>query len=436
MNRRLFEAFSVVALVVLASCKGDPLADHGGTLQRVDLQFNYLEVVIGDSTRSFAVERDALNTPLPPTATLRSCDPSIVTVSQVSDAPQQRTGFYVKALTFGSTCVIAQADGVSDTMQVSTFPATIVVVTGPDTVESGSQASYTFIYLDRNGNPVTGVPAPTFSTSDSTVGKRVSFGTIKARSPGVVTVTFTGTGAPSGGISGTKQVIVKPAPFPGGVSPTAASPGDTVTLANVVGGPAFDADTRVTVNDARTFVFAVTPASMKFVVPGIGVTGPVKVVLTNMGAEQLAQSFNLTSSTASFADKYDATNDDPSTAPSISANGDYFIVLSGVCKDGGATAPGDDCDDFFKVTNSTGAPLAVTSRLDWFTAGSDLDMIWCKVASCSGTGNLILTGATGANPENATATIPAGATWYLWINNFDPAGNKSSIARVRVGGLP
>jgi hypothetical protein len=93
----------------MGACKKDPLASTGGSLQRVDFQYAYLEVVVGDSVRTFVTERDAINTLLPPKATLRTCNAAVATVATVSDAPQQRTGFFLKGVSFGTTCIIAES---------------------------------------------------------------------------------------------------------------------------------------------------------------------------------------------------------------------------------------------------------------------------------------------------------------------------------------
>src|SRR5439155_12821974 len=118
----------------------------------------------------------------------------------------------------------------------------------------------------------------------------------------------------------------------------------------------------------------------------------------------------------------------------ITANGDYYIVLSGICKDGSKTLSTDDCDDFFSFTNPLARVDTITVRLDW-SSGPDVDILWCKVVTCSGSGNVITGGgATSNNPENSTVIIPAGATWYLWINLFDPTAVPAILARVRVSG--
>jgi hypothetical protein len=430
MKLRIYGLLGAAAIAALgAACKEDPLADTGGSLSRLDLEFSYREVVIGDSLRTFAIERDAINTPLPPTATVRSCNTAIATVSPVSDAPLQRAGFFVKAVTYGSTCVIVEAGALADTMQVATFPASIVL-TGPDTIQSGAVTPFGYEFRDRTGSPVTGVPAPTFSSSDTTIGNvaPAPVGSVSGRTPGLFTLTVTGTGSPPSGVTVSKGVTVIPGTFTGSLSPAAGIPGDNVKATKGAGDPVIDSDTRVTVNGVRTFVFGNTADSLRFIVPGVGVAGSVPVVVSNMGPLQVALGTPFTSNTASFADPYDAVNDDPATAPVITTNGDYFVILHGTCTDGVVTNVGDDCDDFFAITNPGGVEDTLSVRIDWFDA-ADVDILWCRNVGCTSvtSGG----GATSANPENSTVRIPPATTWYLWINYFAPGG-PSTITRVRL----
>lgn len=429
MTRQIYRLLGMATLSVFAAgCKGDPLADTGGSLSRLDLESVYREVIIGDSLRTFAIERDALNTPLPPTATVRSCGPAIATVTPVSDAPQQRTGFFVKALTYGTTCAIAEAGPLSDTMRIATFPATIAL-SGPDTILSGAVTAFGYEFRDRTGNPVAGVPAPTFASGDTTIGfVQAPLGSVSGRTPGLFTITVTGTGSPPGGVTAARGITVIPGTFTGIFAPTAATPGNTVKATKGAGDPVIDSDTRVAVNGVRTFFFNSGADSLRFVVPGLAVAGAVPVVLSNLGASQVALSKTFTSNAASFADPYDGVNDDPATAPALTVNGDYFIVEHGTCTDGVVTDPGDDCDDFFAVTNPGGVEDTLSVRIDWFDA-SDVDILWCRNVGC--TSVTAGGGATSANPENSTVRIPAGTTWYLWINYFAPGG-PSTIVRVRL----
>jgi len=526
MKREIYRLLGVVAIAALgAACKKDPLADTGGSPSRLDLQFAYREVIIGDSLRTFAVESDALNTPLPPTATVRSCGTAIATVAPVSDAPQQRTGFFVKALTYGTTCVIADAGVLSDTMQVATFPARIVLTSGPDTILSGTSGNYTFRFEDRGGAAVAGVPAPEWSVTDTTFGViTAAGGVLTGRDTGLSTVKVAGIGSPPEGLGAQKGVLVIPAPFTstitpnpadpgqtvkvtrgagpvfdanttlgfsgalqvfvagsltpdsvkvaipdlaaggalsvamgrlgagevtqgggaftvntpvllnGTVSPSAGSPAQVVIIKRAGGDPAFDANTRVYFGGVRTFVSAVAADSVVVPVPGIGGTvGAKELRMTRMDAGDVARRLTFTSNSASLADPYDATNNNPATAPIITANGDYYIVLYGACANG---AGGADCDDFFRITNNGGAAATVTVNVAWL-AGADIDVLLGSdpVGLVNFDCDDGCVGATGADPENTSISVPAGATYYLWMNLFAASG-ASTVARVRVSGLP
>jgi hypothetical protein len=299
---------------------------------------------------------------------------------------------------------------------------------------------YTFQHRDAAGAPVAGVPNPTFASADTTKAKVVvgaPLGTFTAFAPGAVTVSATGTGSPQSGVTGTKSVTVAAGTFVGTLTPSSGDPTDIIKVTRGVGGPAFDADTRVFINNIRAFTFGLTADSVKVVVPGVGAAGPVSLLMDNMGAGQLAQTITFTSNTASFADPFDGVNDDPNTAPVITANGDYYITMSGGCANGGGGA-GTDCDDWFRVTNPGGAAASVTVRVDWFITAADVDVLMgtdpvdVYAYGCEdGCG-----GATGANPQTTNMSIPAAGTKYVWVNLFDAGAAPSTTIRVRVSGLP
>jgi hypothetical protein len=166
---------------------------------------------------------------------------------------------------------------------------------------------------------------------------------------------------------------------------------------------------------------------MNVITPGVGAAGSVNMLMTLMGPQDLAQIAGLTSNTAALADKFDAVNDNPATAPLI-GNGDQYIVMQGNCVDGVGGA-GDDCDDFFTLTNALARPDTITVNAAWFT-GADVDILFCNAACTAFVGSF--GGATAANPENVSVVIPAATTWRLWLNLFAP--NPNTVVRVRVSG--
>jgi len=423
---------AILGLALLAACKSDPTADLAGPTNLVLMNLKTVQVVIADSARSFATVYDKASDPQTLPISFSSCNASIASVVPVSDAPLPRSGFFVKGNAFGSTCIVASVQGLSDTMDVTTFPARIVIVGGPDTLQSGSTTQYTFEYQDRLNAAVAGVPDPKFTSSNSGVALPLAtVGQIQAQSPGSATLTATAPAA-AGGVTVSKGVVVVPGLFVGTLSPASANPADLVKITN--GGPAFDADTRVFVHGTQTFTITTTPDSIRFVMPPTGVAGAVLLALDRTGAGQVAlvDSADLSSATASLNGPNEPANDDPATAPAVTANGDYFVVNHGTCSGGGATDPGDDCDAFFNITNALARPDTITVQLDWF-GGADNDILWCDAACGAFVGNF--DGASTSNPESSTVIIPAGAHWNLWINLFDPAGSNAVLLRVRVTGI-
>ncbi len=444
MNRRLFGAFGVLTIVVfpLGSCKSDPLSDLDGNPAAIVTNFDLVRVAVGDTVTVTSSVLDARSTPLAVPIAFRTCSTVATTVIDPEYHPVPATS--VRALvigaSLGTTCVIASADGLEDTVDVLTFPATLVITGGPanDSIPSGAVTQFTYQFLDHQGNVLAGLPAPTFTSSDESRATVLAapVGAVQGKSPGAVTLTAVGVGVTPAGSTAIRALTVVPGTFTGGVAPTAVNPGDTVTLTAAAGGPGFDADTRVDVKGVRAFTFAITATTMKFAVPGTGTAGAVPMVLTNMGADQAAQNGTLTSNTASLADPFDGVNNDPNTAPVLSTNGDRYIVLSGACSNGGGGA-GTDCDDWFRVQNPGAAAVTVTVRVDWFT-GADVDLLMgsnptdmVNFTCEDGCG-----GATGANPQTTSLSVPAGATRYIWVNLFDAGGAASSLTRVRVSGLP
>ena len=440
--RRLFFGFAgaVLAAALAGSCKEDPTASLAGGVAGVKFEYAYCEITISDSFRTFAVEFDPAGNPLPPSATVTSCSNAVAAIAPASDAPKVRTAFYIKAKTYGSTCVVVAAGRFADTMQVATFPRAIRV-SGRDTVVSGASNQYTFAYFDAANADVTaqGVPAPGWRVDSTKRGVPTQAGVLSGFDPGIVRLTAAfPVGPGSDTLTDTKPVFVDPRPFSGTAAGTSGAPTDTLRLLRDAAARRFNQGSSL----AATFDFTLVPTfvarktadSLYVIVPPLGRTGASDVVIVRVDSGNVAEKLTFTSTTASLLDHYDRASDDPSTAPVLGANGDYYIVLSGVCKDGSVTLPTDDCDDFFSVTNGLARPDTISVRLDW-ASGPDLDILWCKVVTCSGTGNVISGGgATTSDPENSTVIIPAGATWYLWINLFDSTALPATLARVRVSG--
>ena len=440
MNRRLFGAFGVLTVIALSfgSCKSDPLSDLDGNPAAVVTNFSLLRVAVGDTVSVTASVIDGRSTPLAVPITFTTCSAVATAVvdPEYHPVPATSARALVIAESFGTTCLIAAGGGVEDTVQVMTFPATFTLTGGPanDTIVSGTTAQFGWEFRDIEGNLMTGVTPPTFTTSDTTRAKALAtpVGAVLGKSPGAVTVSALGVAVSPAGITATRTLTVVPGTFTGGITPASGDPGDTIRLTNPVGGPGFDADTRVLVNNVRAFTFGISTDTLRFIVPGVGVAGSVSLTLTDMGPNQASQGGTFTSNTASLADPYDGTNDAAATAPIITANGDYYVIMRGPCTNGVGAG---DCDDYFRVTNTGGAEVTIGVEISWFT-GADIDAYGLDptLDFCTYDGGC--PAATGSNPELFSMPIPAGETWVVYLNLWAPGTAASTAARVRVTGLP
>src|SRR5207245_10117681 len=93
-----------------------------------------------------------------------------------------------------------------------------------------------------------------------------------------------------------------------------------------------------------SFVARKTRDSLYVIVPPLGATGSSDLVIVRVDSGNVAEKVTFNSTSSSLLDHYDRASDAPTTAPPITANGDYYITVSGVCKKGVVTLPADDCD--------------------------------------------------------------------------------------------
>jgi hypothetical protein len=428
---------AVLVMAFALACKGDPTVGLVGGVSTVTPSLTYVTVNVGDSILVNAAVRDEAGNPVPVAATAVSNTTGVVTVSPVSGAPLEYSNFFVKGITFGTGSITVTAGAATSTINVKTYPAAIAIVGSRDSMLSGATRTMTYQSLDQSQNVITVVDTFTWSSSNTAV---ISVdpvtGVLTAKSAGIATIKITGPGSPASVVA-TAQLSVVPAPFGGTLSATSGIAATQITLTKAASDPAFDADVAATVGGVPTYVTKNTGTTIDVVIPPLGKAGVVKVLVTNIGSGQLARSFDFTSNSATYDDANTPANEDPTTAPAITANGEYFAVVHGECAaggGGGASQAGDVCDKFFMVTNSTGGSITLSLQADW--AGgtdSDVDMITCN-ATCSG--SFGVAGATGANPEKANLTIAAGVTRVIWFNNFAPAVPAILVRLTVISGLP
>jgi hypothetical protein len=126
MNRRLFGAFGVLAVIAFSvgACKSDPLSDLDGNPAAVVTDFSYLQLLIGSSTTITASVLDARTTPLAIPLTFSACNNAVTVAADPSYNPIPATSAraIVTAQAPGTSCVVVSGGGVSDTITISVLP--------------------------------------------------------------------------------------------------------------------------------------------------------------------------------------------------------------------------------------------------------------------------------------------------------------------------
>ena len=274
---------ALLGVLALGSCKSDPTNTDVGTAAAVAMEFKLRTMAVGDSVRTFAAVVDKFSHPLQESATIATaCTPGILSLSAASDAPQPRTAFVVKAIGYGTSCVVATASGFSDTLTVTTVPASLVVTGGPDSILSGATVNYGFEYRSATGAVLSGIPDPTLESSDETIAAiGANLGDVSGRAPGAAVLTYSGTA----GLSATKNVTVVAAVFTGTASAT-VDPGAILTIHRDPAGPVFDANTATS---AGSIIAASSSAdSIQVRVADLASAGAKTFSLTGVGPADIA----------------------------------------------------------------------------------------------------------------------------------------------------
>jgi len=274
---------ALLGVLALGSCKSDPTNTDVGTTAAVAMEFKLRTMAVGDSVRTFAEVVDKFSHPLQESATIATaCTPGILSLSAASDAPQPRTAFVVKAVGYGTSCVVATASGFADTLTVTTVPASLAVTGGPDSIASGATVTYAFAYKSADGAVLSGIPDPTLESSDTTIAQTgANLGDVSGRAPGAAVLTFSGTA----GLSATKNVTVVAAAFTGTASAT-VDPGAILTIHRDPTGPVFDANTATS---AGSIIAASRSAdSIQVRVADLASAGAKTFSLTGVGPNDIA----------------------------------------------------------------------------------------------------------------------------------------------------
>jgi hypothetical protein len=374
---------------------------------------SFAVIFIGDSigVSSWVVDDQGNTlTTLPTPASANTGVASVSPDTTLTNRPANQAFYFVKGTGHGTTIVIATSDALADTIEVEAYPAKVEFVSPPDTVGSGETGTFVCDPQDRGGTTVTGDPVTcVYESSDSDVVEVVdSTGAWSAKAPGTAAVTVT----VDGGANSTTPMTVEPGTFAGTLSASTGTPGQIITVTKDAAGPDFDSDTHVFFGGIEAFIDDLAAGAIDVVVPATGATGAIELLFTNLGTGQLAQTTSWTSD-PTLNDAYDPNATCSAAAPAITVGNSYYLVLDPA-----------DTDNFFTV-DASGGDVTVTITASWFT-GADVDILWQDTATCSGfVGNF--DGATGANPEHSTVTVPSGSIWNLRMNLYTAGSAADNV---------
>ena len=275
----------------------------------------------------------------------------------------------------------------------------------PTSVASAPGGPIVTLGINADSSQLTFIPGPSIGGAVSVTNTRVSY------APTIGPFTITSTAALA-----TPGITSVAATY----SPATPARGDTVTI-TLPAGFKFVAGANATFGGAAGFNAGATADSSGFrVIPPPGYTGAPQLSGVAL-AFLLSAPISVPSSNALTVGAPLAGTDDPATAPilTLAASGQSITVY-----DAGAPFAGTlvSADRIYRI--NVAAPTAVSVNMDW-TNTADVDILFVNGAqtgflSCFG-------GATGARPENAPCTLPAGDT-YLVANLY--GGTAPSMIRI------
>ena len=439
MKRQIRKSLgALTVLLVAAGCGDEDLTFRGGPARSpASLAVSSSEVVMrfGNSVSVGAELRDAAGNAVGQDVTLSACNSGIVTVAAGGSAAGFRNTYTLTGSGVGSTCVVASAASLADTISVVVGPDAITIA-GPDSVPSGTMATFTANGLDASGAPLTG----TFNTEFQSVDNSRLFLTLQGegsgRTPGNVTVQ----GRADGGATATRVVTIVPGVFGGTLSATSGAGADLVTINRAADGGLgeFDSDVAVDLGGVTAYIDTRSDNQMVVAIPAMPSASAFPLTLANLGPGNFAEQTTFTFSGTPFQDKWQPNSNGPGTAPDastiISAGGYIYLAHGGFGTGSAARGVengGAQVDHWFAVTAGA-SDIDLDLTLEW-QDGSDVDLEICDAGG--GAGSCAGTGFSGSSSnETASGTVPAGTTMYIIVTMWS-AGSNNTNMRLQVNGI-
>jgi hypothetical protein len=427
MKRHFFGAVgSLTAALLVAGCASDPTADLRGDIASVQISRAYFELEVGETIRLNAKAYDAQGNvvgTLPTVAVDNSAVATVEVDETTSGDPLPQTDFVVTALAPGSIVVTATAGSASATADGIMFPTSFagnVALDASGAVDLVTVSSTSLVKFNATSSTVLVDGNPTVILARSEDEIEVAVISAEPLTDATVSVTNLrflppyGVEYGVGTLDSPTTVDIRTTLFDGTVSVDATGPADVITINSSANFDFNATSATVLVDGDPTFV--VSRSSTQLVVAGANIDAVTAGAVTVRNARYLGQYAvaSIVAQTTVDLEAFDnsLTTNDPATAPNVTPATFPYVYYTLV-------TPGDP-DQFVKLTGA----LGLTARFDWF-GGDDVDILWCNEDCSAYTGNF--NGATGANPERSTVSIPAATVWNLWANLYDGAG---SVVRV------
>ena len=304
MRHRVLRVFgAAVALAITASACSDepPLFPGGdpGVMADIRLATNGAVLRVDDTLTVAAQAVDSAGNPVADAVSFTPCDGRVsVTAGEATDLWDNVA--IITALGLGKTCVVAAGGQFADTIRLSFGPGSIVI-TGPDTVLSGTMVNYGVEFYSVNGNLLT-------VEADFEVPRVRSLNTLRlpvtrtdvvaydaaGQQPGLVELQVA-TGPDGANITAHKFVTIVPGVFGGTMSTNTAAQGASVT---VTGNIAWDGDEHVTIGgivgsnwtgrQADPVMIDAAARTLTFFVPWNLAPGDYEVIVLDQGSGEIA----------------------------------------------------------------------------------------------------------------------------------------------------